>query len=316
MAHIPLEDTFTDVLRKAQRGLKISDQELATKAEISMEDLLSVMDGRPLIAVIRRMARHLRLSPAAMEDLARNAWYPQPVRFPRGFAMFNAPYDGSLTVNSYLIWDPRSRVAAAFDTGPDAQPMLDFIASEHLRLQYIFITHTHEDHVGGVVRLKSETGAQVWSSDREPCACDGARVFKENAHFHLEGIAIKTLLTWGHSPGLTTYYVTGLSWPLAVVGDALFSCSMGGSVEHFPQQHHNVLSKIFTLPKDTVLAPGHGPLTTLVEERRHNPFFARLEPLQPGFGRKSSVDDKATDAAQPADPSVKESTPPVSGEEV
>ena len=69
--------------------------------------------------------------------------------------------------------------------------------------------------------------------------------------------------------------MTGLSWPLAIVGDAVFSSSMGGSATHFAEQYQNDLKKIFTLPRDTVLACGHGPLTTLAQEKTNNPFFAR-----------------------------------------
>lgn len=309
MPHIPLEDNFNDVIQKAQIGLKMTDEELAAKAEVSLQDLTAVKEGRPMIAVVRRLARHLRLSPAALEEHARKAWYPRPICFPRGFAMFNQAYAGELTVNSYLIWEPRSKVAAAFDTGPDSSDMLDMIVAEKMRLQYIFVTHTHEDHIGGLKRLREATGAQVWSSEREPCDCEGAMTFRENAHFHLEGLAIKTLLTWGHSPGLTTYFVTGLSWPLAIVGDALFASSMGGSEDYFRQQHHNVVSKILTLPKETVIAPGHGPLTTIPEERRHNPFFGRLEPLQPGVGKrtaKPSLEDSSNEEKSAApDPGAK-----------
>jgi glyoxylase-like metal-dependent hydrolase (beta-lactamase superfamily II) len=74
---------------------------------------------------------------------------------------------------------------------------------------------------------------------------------------------------------MTTYFVSGMSWPLAIVGDAIFSCSMGGSPTHYADQLRNNCDKIFTLPRDTVIAPGHGPLTTLALEKKHNPFFAQ-----------------------------------------
>ena len=99
-------------------------------------------------------------------------------------------------------------------------------------------------------------------------------MFRENAHFHIGGVAIKTLSTWGHSPGQTTFYVTGLSYPLAVVGDSLFASSIGGSAEHFADQYKNDVEKILRLPRNTVLACGHGPLTTVGQEKRQNPFFA------------------------------------------
>ena len=103
----------------------------------------------------------------------------------------------------------------------------------------------------------------------------GAKTFKENVHFHVGSLAIKTLFTTGHSPGMTTYFVTGLSWPIAVVGDSIFASSMGGSATHFAEQFANNKKKILSLPRDTVLACGHGPLTTLGQEKQQNPFFAQ-----------------------------------------
>lgn len=274
MPRIPLEDNFDDVINKAQRGLAIADDDLAQRAEISLADLAAVKAGKPIDAVIRRVARHLGLSPDALEALAHKRWYPEQVVFPRGFAAFNTRYE-DVTVNSYLIWDPRDRVAAAFDTGATAEGMLDLVHSEGLKLRYIFLTHTHEDHVADLPRLATETKAEVWASELEPPPIEGGKTFKENAHFHLGTLAIKTLLTSGHSPGMTSYFVTGLSWPLAIVGDAIFASSMGGSATHYRDQLKNNRRKLLNLPRDTVLACGHGPLTTLAQEKEHNPFFAR-----------------------------------------
>lgn len=273
MPLIPLEDTFADIIAKAQHGRKISDERLAAVAAINIEDLQALKSGKPLIAVARRVSRHLRLNPDAMEALIRKSWYPVQPRFPRGFAMFNTPYR-EFSVNSYLVWDSRSKEAAVFDTGTDCRDLIDFAESEKLRLSYILLTHTHTDHIADLKRLAETTKAQVYSHELEPVDFPGARTFKDNAHFHVGTLAIKALLTNGHSEGQTTFFVTGLSWPLAIVGDALFAGSIGGSDEHFEQQYKNDYERIFTLPKDTVLAPGHGPLTTLEEEKAHNPFFA------------------------------------------
>jgi glyoxylase-like metal-dependent hydrolase (beta-lactamase superfamily II) len=274
MPRLPLEDNVTDVIGKAQRGLKIADEELAAQAEVSRADLAAVKAGRPLDAVLRRVARHLHLNPAALVDLAHHRWYPEQPALGRGFAMFNTPFE-DMTVNSYLLWDARTRTAAAFDTGASAEGMLDVIRAEELRVLYIFLTHSHEDHVADLPRLAAGTGAEVWASEREPSDFPGAKTFHENAHFHVGELAIKTLFTWGHSPGQTTYYVTGLARPVAVVGDSLFASSMGGSAHHYADQYRNDVEKILTLPRDTALACGHGPLSTVTQEKLHNPFFAR-----------------------------------------
>ncbi|HWA11138.1 MAG TPA: MBL fold metallo-hydrolase [Opitutaceae bacterium] len=273
MARIPLEDNFTDVIRKAQRGRRIPDRELAAQAGITLAELHAVKAGKVNDEALRRMARHLRLGPNALEALAHKRWYPEQPDFPRGFLMFNSPFE-DMTVNSYLIWDTRTKLAAAFDTGATCEAMLTEIESAGLKLRYIFLTHTHDDHIADLPRLARTTGAEVWASEREPVDYPGAKTFRENAHFHLGELAIKTLLTWGHSPGLTTFFITGLSWPLAIVGDAVFASSMGGSATHFIDQYQNNYSKILPLPRDTVLACGHGPLTTLSQEKKHNPFFA------------------------------------------
>ena len=272
MPRIPLEDSYIDIIGKAQRGMKISDADLAKRAEVEVSDLVSLKAGNVNDAVLRRVARHLRLGPNSLENLAHKKWYPEMPVFPHGFAIFNTPFE-DMTVNSYLIWDSRSKVAAAFDTGSDCGEMLDLIKTEGLKLQMIMLTHTHDDHIADLPRLAKATGAEVWSSDREPVDYPGARVFKENAHFHIGELAIKTLSTWGHSPGQTTFYVTGLSYPVAFVGDSMFAGSMGGSAEHYADQYKNDVEKILSLPRGTVLACGHGPLTTVGQEKRHNPFF-------------------------------------------
>jgi len=274
MARIPIEDNFNDIINKAQRGLKISDAQLAARAAVSPDELAAAKAGHVDDAVIRRIARPLKLGAGALEELAHKRFYPVAPVFSRGFTMFNTPHE-DMTVNNYLIWDSGSRLAAAFDTGADCTAMLDTLIAEHLTLRYLFITHTHDDHIAALPALSAAAPkTEIWSSELEPIDHPGAKTFKENAHFHLGELAIKTLLTCGHSPGMTTFFVTGLSWPLAIVGDSIFSCSMGGSPDHYADQLRNNNEKIFTLPRDSIIAPGHGPLTTLALEKKHNPFFA------------------------------------------
>lgn len=274
MPKIPLEDNFTDVLGKAQHGLKLTDAALAARAGVSPADLAALQRGEVREPALRAVAQALRLGADALVSLARKKWYPEQPVFPRGFAMFNTLHEG-MGVNSYLIWDTKTRHAAAFDTGATAEPMLDVLQAEGLLLRYIFVTHTHDDHIADLARLAAATKAEVWSSELEPVAHPGARTFKENAHFHLGEIAIKTLLTSGHTAGQTSYYVTGLSWPLAIVGDSLFAGSMGGGLLSYEDQFRNNRQKLLSLPGDTVLACGHGPLTTLRQEKKYNPFFTR-----------------------------------------
>jgi hydroxyacylglutathione hydrolase len=273
MARIPLEDNYVDVLRKAQRGLNVSEDDLSRRAGVPMPELLALLDGKFDEAVARRVAPHLRINRDAIVELANNTWYPTQPSFNTGFLAFQTRCDDTM-VNSYLIWDERSRHAAIFDTGGSAQPMLDVISSMKLRVRSIFLTHTHEDHIADLPRLIKETEGEVWVSALEPLP--GAKTFSENAFFHIGPFAVKTLLTNGHSAGGTTYYVTGLSYPLAMVGDSLFAASMGGApADRYAEAIDNNRKKILTLPLDTVLACGHGPNTSVAQEKKHNPFFAR-----------------------------------------
>ncbi|HEX2861449.1 MAG TPA: MBL fold metallo-hydrolase [Lacunisphaera sp.] len=273
MPRIPLEDNFTDIIGKAQRGLKLTDEALATQAGVAVEELKAVQGGEIRDHVLRAIAKPLKLERNALLELARREWYPEQPLFKRGFAMFNTPHE-DMMVNAYLVWDNKTRHAAAFDTGSDAGPMLDTLAAEGLTLRYLFLTHTHDDHVADLPRLAA-TGAEVWASELEPAPHPGARTFQENAHFHLGELSIKTLFTWGHSPGQTSFFISGLAWPLAIVGDSLFAGSMGGGLVSYEAQYRNNRQKLMTLPLDTVFACGHGPLTTLKQEKKHNPFLAR-----------------------------------------
>ncbi len=272
MPLIPLEDNFVDIVGKAQRGHRLSNAELAAAADISPAELTEIKAGKIREPALCKLCVTLKLNVSALLALARRQWYPKQPLFPCGFAMFNTAFE-DMHVNSYLIWDSKTRLAAAFDTGATARSMLDTVVAKKLSLRYLFLTHTHDDHIAGLKDL-AETNVEIWVGKHEPIDFLSANVFKGETHFHVGELTIKTLSTWGHSPGQTTFFITGLAWPLAIVGDSLFAGSMGGSSTHYYDQWRNNREKIFKLPNSTVLAPGHGPLTTLKQEQQHNPFFA------------------------------------------
>ena len=80
----------------------------------------------------------------------------------------------------------------------------------------------------------------------------------------------------GETGGLT-YVITGLARPVAIVGDALFAGSMGGGVVSYADALETNRREIFTLPDDTVICPGHGPMTSVAEEKHHNPFYPEFK---------------------------------------
>lgn len=275
---IPLEDTFSDIIGKAQRGLKFTDRAIALRAAIGPYDdtILALKAGEFHHTALLKLAPALGLHAKSLVAIAQNQYAPAPVEVD-GIAQFTSPYDG-YTVNAYVAWDPASKQAAAFDTGSDAKAMVDFIESNGLSLKFIFLTHTHPDHVAALDALKSATGCgTVLSNARE--SLPGATPFEAGGStaWELGALRIEPRLTWGHSQGGTSYVVNGLARPVAIVGDAVFAGSIGGGIVSYADALDTIRKQILTLPDHTVLCPGHGPLTTVGEEKAHNPFFPEFK---------------------------------------
>ena len=268
---IPLEDNVSDIIGKAQRGLGISDSQLAERSGVSAEKIRKLRDGDFDDDAIERAAPVLKLNAAALRKLAAGKWNPESIGEIEGLAQFNTTYH-DMTVNAYLVWDPATREAVAFDTGADCGEMLQRIEKEKLSVKLILLTHAHPDHVADLRRLRKATGAPVYISELE--AEEGAEAIAEGKRFRAGSLEIEARLTSGHSPGGMTYVVTGLSRPVAIVGDSLFAGSMGGGNVSYDDALRNNREKILTLPDETIVCPGHGPLTTVGKEKRDNPFFA------------------------------------------
>jgi glyoxylase-like metal-dependent hydrolase (beta-lactamase superfamily II) len=237
---IPLEDNASDIIGKAQRGLRLPGEQSAAK---------------------------LGLNAPALEAIAAGKWYPKDPGQIDGLVCFNTPFD-DMTVNSYVVFDPATKVAAAFDTGTDCTGMLEL----PVKIQQVFLTHAHGDHIIELDRLKEKTGAQAYISEREPV--EGAEPFPDGHEFRIGSLRVETRRTSGHARGGVTYIVTGLARRLAFVGDAMFAGSVGGGMVSYGEALRTNRESILTLPDDTVICPGHGPLTTVGEEKQHNPFFA------------------------------------------
>lgn len=280
---IPLEDNFEDIIGKAQRGFKLDDDLLARRAGVDLPALGRVQAGHVLEEVIRKVACAMELGEQALVDSANRVWYPDTQSVP-GLAALTTPYQ-SMTVNAYVVWDPDCGEAVVFDTGARADGMLRHIRQNHLSVNGVLLTHTHGDHVAALSELRSEISAPVYVSEKEPIR--GVELFPEGKTFAVGNLRIETRLTSGHSAGGITYVISGLPKPVAVVGDALFAGSMGGGLVSYVEALGNNRKKILSLPDDTVLCPGHGPMTTVGEEKRHNPFFPEFQktPKQPGAGR-------------------------------
>src|SRR4051812_10096850 len=195
--NLPLEDNFGDIIGKAMRGLKISREELANRTGVPEEALAAMLEGNFDQVAARAVAPALELSPTALMEAGRKSYRPAPIEL-EGLAQFNTPYE-DMTVNSYLVWDPATKEAVAFDTGADAGGMLELIKEKGLKLVAILLTHTHGDHIYDLDRMREKTGAPAFVGDREPI--EGAESFRAGREFLCGHLVIDSRLTWGHSPG-------------------------------------------------------------------------------------------------------------------
>lgn len=268
---LPLEDNFNDIVGKAARGQKLAPSDLSAKTGVPQENIQAVLDGEFDAPTLRQLAPVLGLDAQALIGVAEKSYLPKAVEL-EGLAQFSTPWE-DMIVNNYLVWDPATREAAAFDSGADATPLLDEAKKRGLQIKLILITHTHGDHIFDLDRLREQTKAPAYVGEREPL--DGAEGFAAGRSFQLGSLQIESRLTWGHSKGGITFVVRGLAHPVAVVGDAVFAGSMGGGMISYADALATNRSEIFSLPDDTILCPGHGPLTTIAEEKHHNPFFAK-----------------------------------------
>jgi hydroxyacylglutathione hydrolase len=273
MEPIPLEDNYTDVVGKAQRGLGLSDTELARRAGLPASEIGHFKGGGFDLETARKIASPLNLGAEALIELGQKSWYPQPVNV-AGLAMFNKQYE-DMTVNSYLVFDPKTGQAAAFDTGSTVAGMLEFTKGRQLKIEFIFITHSHADHIADLRRLEAATAAGVYIGENE--RFHGPQPFAAGRNFTLGGLKIETRQTSGHARGGITYVISGLARRVAIVGDALFAASMGGGAVSYEEALRTNRKEIFSLPDDTVICPGHGPLTIVGEQKKHNPFYPEFQ---------------------------------------
>lgn len=272
---LPLEDLYTDVIGKAQRGMGLDDEALAARCGIPAQWITNVKAGDIDETVLRKIALELNLHPAALLAMARKAWHPKPVEL-EGLSQFNTPFE-DMTVNAYLLWDPATGQAAAFDTGADAKQIVEFVRERNLVLEAVYLTHTHPDHIQDVTTLRN-SGQPVFSCHKEPWEGPGSEHFDAGREFKLGSLSIETRQTWGHSKGGVTYVVRGLKQTVAVVGDALFASSMGGGGVSYADALKTNRREILSLPDATIICPGHGPMTTIAEEKANNPFFPDFKP--------------------------------------
>jgi glyoxylase-like metal-dependent hydrolase (beta-lactamase superfamily II) len=197
--------------------------------------------------------------------------------------------------NTYIVWQPGRSEAVVFDPGLQPELILDVLGEQGLQVAAIINTHGHADHIGGNAALKEAfpeapiligAGDEVMLTDAEAnlsapfgfavTSPPADRTVAEGDTVEIAGLMLDVLDVPGHSPGHVVYVYR--SAPILVFGgDVLFRGSIGRT--DFPGGSHELLlsgirEKLFTLPDDTVVYPGHGPVTKVGYEKRTNPFLA------------------------------------------
>lgn len=195
---------------------------------------------------------------------------------------------GPLETNCYIVHDKTSAVVV--DPGGSPGPLLNYLKMQGLTLTHILNTHLHFDHIYGNAALSSATGAPVLACEGDAFLLDtelgkgGAFGFPpvdmfsyspiEPGQHTFGGLSCTAFATPGHTPGSLSFHFA--SEKAVFVGDLIFYRSIGrtdfpgGNLETL---RHSVKEHIFTLPPDTTILPGHGPQTTVDDEKRNNPYF-------------------------------------------
>jgi len=268
---LPVEDDFNDVLGKAQKGQGISTEDLAEQTGLSEESIRKARRGEFNESDVAILGKALGLNVGALIAIGREEWYPEQPGDLSGFKLIATPfYD--LHVNAYLLWDPETKDAMGFDTGTDPDPVLQTIDEEKLDFKTLFVTHSHGDHIEGAGRILEKTGAKAVMNRLEPEVAFPTEKIEEGYKTKIGSLSVEMFNTPGHTPGGATFVVKGLEKTIAVVGDAIFAGSMGGANVSYVEGLAG-LKRILSLPDDTVIASGHGPLTTVGQEKQMNCFY-------------------------------------------
>jgi len=195
---------------------------------------------------------------------------------------------GVFQSNCYIIGDEKTGKGLIIDPGAESEKILNKCREHNLDIEYILLTHGHGDHIGAVVDVKAETGAKVCISRKDEYLIKGetkrlipilrniklfdADMFIDAGDTIKVGtLEVEVLDTPGHTPG-------GLSFKIGsnvFSGDALFRGSVGRTDFEFgsmDQLVEGIRANILTLPGDVVVYPGHGPSTTVEDEKRFNPY--------------------------------------------
>ncbi|MBC2581140.1 MBL fold metallo-hydrolase [Clostridium sp. DJ247] len=191
---------------------------------------------------------------------------------------------GIYSANCYIIMDDETKDTAVIDPGGDAEDLIRAIKDTGAQVKFILLTHGHIDHTDAAVQIKEEFNVPIYISQEDYNICEkGEYIFgnisgnidkyiKEHDTFRLGHKEIKAIHTPGHTPGGMCFLVNEMIF----TGDTLFAGSIGRTDfigGDFDTIIKSIKEKLMILPDNITVLPGHGPKSTIGEERTHNPFL-------------------------------------------
>lgn len=247
-----LEDDFNDCLSKAIRGHGCPIGKLALVAGISESRINQCLNGHEDAAVIHSLSPHLQLNGDRL--IALKNYKPEVHPIP-GLTRVVSPY-GHIGVNAYIV--SYGDTSLVFDTGTDSSELHE-LAPEPTK---VFITHGHPDHNAGLDEFRHS----------EVCLPETSR---HGDLLKWGKLQVRLLDVSGHFTPARAYFITGLVKPICIIGDPIFAGSIGKcpTPAAYSTALANIHDHLLSLPDETILCPGHGPLTTVALEKANNPFF-------------------------------------------
>lgn len=272
-----LEDNFSDIIKKARTGLGLTVEEAAAQAGVDASGLRALEAGRrqPDGSEVRAIASALAMDGPKLASIVCDAWTPAPPALNDAITTIDGDI-GGYAVKGYILRDAESGEAVMIDTGYNPAAMLAALERQRGRLKAICLTHAHLDHAGGLDQILSRFPAPVYVGEddwrllqwKPPALL--RRFVKDGDGLDIGTMRLQFLTTPGHTPGGVCYQAPGGIF----VGDTLFAGSIGRAnpASLYPVHLKSVRERLLTLPESLSVFPGHGPATTVAQEKAHNPF--------------------------------------------